>query len=79
MNVNLITREDLDSFKEELLSQIKCMLEGSGSEPQKKWLRSAEISKLLGGCSDAKLRRLRITGEIKYKKVGSSYLYQPPV
>ena len=46
MSVSIITKEDLQEFKNELLEEIKALFNIKASE-QKLWLRSSEVKELL--------------------------------
>lgn len=47
MAVNILTKEDLQQFKSELLTDIKALLQEAPNKP-KKWLKSYEVRELLG-------------------------------
>lgn len=74
MAVEIITKEDLQAFKAELLEDIKKLLDSSGKLETKQWLRSPEVRKLLG-ISPGTLQTLRINGTLPYSKVGSIVYY----
>lgn len=71
--IDLITKDDLETFKTELLAEIKIMLEGRNASSQN-WLKSADMRKLLK-ISPGTLQNLRINGTLKYTKVGSIIYY----
>jgi hypothetical protein len=71
----LITLGDLEIFKRELLEEIRNLLNARNSSAPKKWLRSAEVRKLLG-ISPATLQNLRVNGLLKYSKVGGTMFYE---
>jgi len=73
MAVEIITREDLMTFKAELLSELKTMLSNT-SAPRKKWLRSREVRKMLQ-ISAGTLQGYRINGTIRYAKFGNTFYY----
>lgn len=73
MSVNILTKEDLISFKEELLNDIKSLLSPTQPKPQK-WLKSAEVKTLLK-VSPGTLQNLRINGTLTPKKIGGTYYY----
>lgn len=74
--LDLITREDLLQFKSELFAELRNMhLGGSGSSSNKKWLRSADVRKMLN-ISPGTLQNLRINGELRFTKVGSLLYYK---
>ena len=72
--IELITKADLREFKSELLTEIKQLLQ-SGQGQSKKWLKSAEVRKLLG-ISPGTLQNLRINGTLRFTKVGSIMYYK---
>lgn len=74
MAVEIITREDLDKFRRELLEDIKRLLKSSSGQPTKKWLKSFEVRKLLG-ISPGTLQNLRVNGTLPYTKVGGVLYY----
>ncbi|MFD2968839.1 helix-turn-helix domain-containing protein [Sphingobacterium bambusae] len=72
-----ITKEDLEVFKLELLSEIKRLIndENLALKPTDPgWLRSKAVRSLLN-ISPATLQNLRVTGRIRYRKVLGSYYY----
>ena len=73
MNVDLITKEDLYIFKKELIQELSKLITNS-SPPQKKWLRSAEVRKMLS-ISPGTLQNLRINGSLKFSKIGGIMYY----
>ena len=73
MAISIITKEDLQQFKIELLEGIEILLKGKTTE-QKLWLRSSEVKKLLN-ISSGTLQNLRINGTLSYSKVGGSLYY----
>lgn len=73
MAVSIITKEDLQEFKMELLEEIKSLFHIKTSE-QKLWLRSSEVKELLK-ISSGTLQNLRINGTLRYSKVGGTLYY----
>ncbi|AZA51195.1 DNA-binding protein [Chryseobacterium carnipullorum] len=73
MAISIITKEDLQQFKIELLEGIEILLKGKTTE-QKLWLRSSEVKKLLN-ISSGTLQNLRINGTLSYSKIGGSLYY----
>ena len=70
----LITIGDLESFKKELLEEIKILLESNLGGTHKKWLKSPEVRTLLG-ISTGTLQNLRLNGSLNYSKVGGTIFY----
>ncbi|QKJ30274.1 helix-turn-helix domain-containing protein [Mucilaginibacter mali] len=77
MNFELITLQDLNNLKNELLGEIrgiKKMIQPGGIEP-KQWLKSYEVKKLLK-ISSGTLQNLRINGTLRYTKIGGLLYYK---
>lgn len=74
MNVELITREDLRDFKNELLNEFKQIMQ-PGQGQSKKWLKSSEVRKMLN-ISPGTLQNLRINGTLRFTKIGSIMYYK---
>jgi len=70
----LITIEDLAAFKDDLLHEIRKILTGNSSAPEKKFLRSSEVRKMLS-ISAGTLQNLRVNGRLPYTKVGGIFFY----
>jgi hypothetical protein len=73
MAVEIVTKEDLQIFKTELLSELEQMFNNK-TGPTKKWLRSPEVRKLLN-ISLGTLQNLRINGTLKTQKIGGIIYY----
>ncbi len=73
MAIEVITREDLNEFRTLLLSDLNTMF-NSKPQPQKQWLKSSEVRKLLN-ISPGTLQNLRVNGTITYTKVGGILYY----
>lgn len=73
MAVSIITKEDLQEFKTELLEDIKNLFHIKTTE-QKLWLRSSEVKELLK-ISSGTLQNLRINGTLTYSRVGGTLYY----
>lgn len=70
----MITKDDLNDFKKDLLQEIRQMIrpeEGQG----KKWLKSIEVRKLLN-ISPGTLQNLRINGTLRFTKIGGMLYYK---
>lgn len=77
MNVELITRDDLEKFKKELFEEIRKHSphpRNHGHEPRA-WLKSYEVRKLLG-ISAGTLQNLRVNGTLPYTKIGGLMYYK---
>ncbi|MBB5638920.1 hypothetical protein HDE68_004858 [Pedobacter cryoconitis] len=73
--MDIITMEDLRQFKTELLQEMKGII-GQGTESQQngEWLRSAQVRKMLN-ISPGTLQNLRINGALPYRKIGGTMYY----
>lgn len=74
MAANIVTLEDLQSFKQELLEEIRNMLSQRQTTPPRKWLRSHEVRRLLS-LSPGTLQTLRINGTLPFAKIGGVIYY----
>ena len=74
MAVSIITTEDLEVFKIDLLKEFKTILENQTTVKPQKWLRSSEVRQLLN-ISNGTLQNLRINGTLKYTKIGGIIYY----
>lgn len=79
MATSIITPDDLEQFKWELLDLIKQMLDKKVDKPipqeQKRvWIKSHQVQRMLG-ISPGTLQNLRINGTIPYTKVGGVLFY----
>lgn len=74
MATTIITLEDLQIFKQELLKDIEAIINKSNSEHHKRYIRSADVMKLLQ-ISPGTLQNLRINGSLPYTKVGGIIYY----
>ena len=74
MSVEILTKEDLNNFKVELVNLITEII--SKGQPQKKEILSNEDVKDLLGISSGTLRKFRITGKISYTKIDNILYYK---
>ena len=74
MSVEIITKDDLQVFRHDLLNDIKLLL-GKNTPEVKEWLKPAEVKKLLK-ISAGTLLTLRATGKLQYSKIGGTYYYR---
>lgn len=73
MQIELITQTELYKFKQELLEEIKALIQGS-KKIEKKLLKASEVKKLLK-ISSGTLQTLRINGTLPYSKIGGTIYY----
>lgn len=74
MAANIITLEDLQNFKQELLSELQKILSQRQTVPVRKWLKSHEVRRLLT-LSPGTLQTLRINGTLPFTKIGGIIFY----
>ena len=72
--IEIITKADLQEFKIELLKEFKLLLQ-SVKTPAKEWMKGHEVRDLLN-ISSSTLQSLRITGVLRYSKIGGNYFYK---
>ncbi len=71
----IVTQSDLAELKEDMLQEFKRIVkECFSGAPGKKWLKSAEVKKLLG-ISHGFLQSLRDSGVLPFTKIGGSIYY----
>lgn len=74
MNEDLVTKQDLDQFRREILSDFLSVLKME-NETQSKILRSKDVIKLLG-ISENRLYKMRCAHEIPFRKFGRLTFYK---
>ncbi|CAM3777025.1 helix-turn-helix domain-containing protein [Flavobacterium gelidilacus] len=72
----LITVDDLNHFRMQLLEDIKQIMQGASNQiiKNRQWLKAGEVRKLLN-ISPGTLNTLRINGKIKNTKIGKNVYY----
>ena len=74
MSVEVVTKEDLQAFRLQLISDIKELFLPKHSTT-KDWLRSSEVRKLLN-ISPGTLQNFRVNGKLKPSKIGGIHFYR---
>lgn len=74
MAASIITPEDLENFKRELLSEIQKLLGSGQHASQRKWLKSNEVRRMLL-VSPGTLQNMRVNGMLPFTKIGSVIFY----
>lgn len=74
MAATIITLEDLQNFKQELLTEIQKLLSQRQTTPARKWLKSNEVRRLLL-VSPGTLQNLRVNGTLPFTKIGGVIFY----
>lgn len=74
MATTIITLEDLQNFKKEMLEEIKILLGQKIAQPVRRWLKSHEVRRLLT-ISPGTLQNLRVNGTLPFTKIGGVIYY----
>ena len=74
MSSEIITKDDLETFRRSLLNDIQNLFANNKPE-SKEWLRCAEVRKLLK-VSTGTVQNLRISGKLKSRKIGGMHFYK---
>jgi len=72
MQVELITKKDLEQFKKEVLETLCCLLDNG--HKSKRWLKSEDVQEMLG-ISPSTLQNLRQSRKIPFTRLGGVYYY----
>ena len=75
MAVEIVTMEQLQVFRLQLLSDIRQLLQGMTQKQQNEWLRNADVKKALKISSNT-VQRLRISGKLRSSKIGGVHYYR---
>ena len=75
MAIEVITKEDLQQFRMQLIDDLKQLLTPHEAKMVKPWLKNAEVRKLLNISSNT-MQRLRIAGKLRSSKVGGIHYYR---
>ena len=76
MEIDVLTRADLQTFRTQLLNDIKQLFSTEKNDAKmNRWLRSKEVRKLLN-ISAGTLQTLRVTQKIGFTKIGNLYYYK---
>jgi hypothetical protein len=75
MPIEVITKEDLQQFRTQLINDLKELLIPKDAKLVKPWLRNSEVRKLLNISANT-VQRLRIAGKLPSSKVGGIHYYR---
>lgn len=75
MEIEIVTKADLERFRKELLNDIRNVLNERVSFEHKEWFKAKEVRKILG-ISYGTLQNLRVKGMLKAAKIGGIYFYK---
>jgi hypothetical protein len=73
MNLDILTKQDLEDFKADIIKEVAAVVDCSSCD--KEWLRSSEVMEMLS-ISTGTLQNLRINGTISYTKMGGTLFYK---
>ncbi len=72
MAVEILTKDDLQQFKNDLFAELKKVIKDSPTTT--KYLQSFEVRKMLN-ISPGTLQHLRVSGQLPYTKLGGKIFY----
>ena len=75
MAIEVVTKEDLQIFRTELLTDLQQLLLPGDAQLVRPWLKNAEVKKLLSISSNT-IQRLRVAGKLRSTKVGGVHYYR---
>jgi predicted site-specific integrase-resolvase len=75
MEIEIITKQELQVFKEELLEDIVKVLHTSVATQEKEFLRAKEVRQMLG-VSNATLQNLRVKRLLNPSKIEGIFYYK---
>ncbi|HZH97169.1 MAG TPA: helix-turn-helix domain-containing protein [Flavisolibacter sp.] len=74
MAVEILTREDLQVFRMQLLNDIRQLVSSFERQP-KEWLKNGDVMKLLKVSANT-VQRLRVAGKLRSSKIGGVHYYR---
>ena len=74
MAIEIITKSDLNDFRDQLVHDLRTIIQEKRPEEGKRWLKSDEVRQLLN-VSTGTLQNLRINGTLTYSKIGGTLFY----
>jgi len=74
MSAEVITKEDLQTFRILLLDDLQKIIRSVKPEEKPEWVKSGEVRKILN-VSPNTLQNLRVAGQLHGKKVNGSWYY----
>ena len=75
MAIEVVTKDDLQQFRIQLINDIKQLIGSPEKTSDKQWLKNAEVKKILNISSNT-IQRLRITGKLRSSKIGGIHYYR---
>lgn len=74
MEIEIVTKQDLESFRMQLLQDLKAIISNTKHSDEPKYLRASQVRKLLS-CSAGTLVNYRISGVLHPTKLGGTFYY----
>ncbi len=75
MAIEVMTKEDLQDFRKQLLDDIIQIFGQGKPKPARPWLKNAEVKSLLNISANT-VQRLRVTGKLHSSKIGGIHYYR---
>ncbi|MBA2500226.1 MAG: helix-turn-helix domain-containing protein [Chitinophagaceae bacterium] len=75
MAIEVVTKEDLQQFRVQLINDIKQLISPQETVVDKQWLKNSEVKKILNVSSNT-IQRLRIAGKLRSSKIGGVHYYR---
>jgi hypothetical protein len=75
MAIEVVTKEDLQQFRVQLIHDIKQLISPQETVVDKQWLKNSEVKKILNVSSNT-IQRLRIAGKLRSSKIGGVHYYR---
>ena len=75
MAIEVVTKEDLQQFRIQLINDIRHLIGSEEKTSGKQWLKNAEVKKILNISSNT-IQRLRIAGKLRSSKIGGVHYYR---
>lgn len=75
MGTEVLTKDDLETFRILLLQDIERLFTSKSVPTAKPWLKGTEVRKLLT-ISAGTLQALRVTGKLRSSKIGGTHYYR---
>ena len=76
MEIEIITKHDLEDFRQRLMRDLATFMRSQGNEHEKEYLRTKEARKMLGSISNGTLQNIRVKGLLKPSKIEGVYYYK---
>ena len=73
--IDIVTKQDLQEFKSGLVAEMERVLQAS-KEPERRWLKTYDVRKMLGNLSNGTMQTLRNSGMLPYTPLNGLALYE---